>query len=141
MNKIQSAEIKEMMDMAIKIKENAYAPYSKFKVGAVLLCDQGKKYTGCNIENSSFGLTCCAERVAFFKAVSEGEKRFRVLVLVSDSEDFCTPCGACRQVMAEFALDMPVYMGNNKGLYQIKTVAELLPLNFSLQTDLYRGVL
>ncbi|NTW05778.1 MAG: cytidine deaminase [Peptococcaceae bacterium] len=129
---MQLAEIKEMIDMAIKIKQNAYAPYSKFRVGAVLLCELGKKYTGCNVENSSFSLTCCAERVAIFKAISEGEKEFKALVLVSDSEDFCTPCGACRQVMAEFALDMPVYMGNNRGLYQVKTVAELLPLNFSL---------
>lgn len=124
--------VKELIEIAVKAKSHAYAPYSNFRVGAALLASTGKIYSGSNVENASYGLTCCAERVALFKAVSEGEKEFKALALVSDSEEYCSPCGACRQVLAEFALQMPVYMGNNKGLYRVKTVSELLPFNFSL---------
>lgn len=133
MDRPKDAVVKELIQAAEKAKTNAYAPYSSFKVGAALLTAGGKIYSGCNVENASYGLTCCAERVALFKAVSEGEKDFIALALVSDSEDYCAPCGACRQVMAEFELQMPIYMGNNSGLYRVQTVSELLPNNFSLK--------
>ncbi len=131
-DKHEAVVVEELIKSAAGAKSRAYAPYSNFRVGAALLASTGKIYTGCNVENASYGLTCCAERVALFKAVSEGEREFKALALVSDSEEYCAPCGACRQVMAEFGLQMPVYMGNSKGLYRVKTVSELLPFNFSL---------
>jgi len=115
---------------ALLSREKAYAPYSGFRVGAAVITGGDKIYTGCNIENSSYGLTCCAERVALFKAVSEGEKDFKAIAVVSDSEEYCRPCGACRQVMAQFGDEIRVYMCNNKGEYEVKTVADLLPDRF-----------
>ena len=88
-------------EIANKVKTNSYSPYSKFRVGAALLSQSGEIYTGVNVENSSFGLTNCAERTAVFKAVSEGEKKFRTIVIVSDAEDCISHCGACRQVLME----------------------------------------
>jgi len=117
---------------ALSSREKAYAPYSGFRVGAAVITGGDKIYTGCNIENSSYGLTCCAERVALFKAVSEGEKDFKAIAVVSDSEEYCRPCGACRQVMAQFGAEIRVYMCNNKGEYEVKTVADLLPDRFEL---------
>ncbi len=130
--KLTETAVQELLEGAQQAKKIAYAKYSNFRVGAALLTANGKIYKGCNVENSSYGLTCCAERVAIFKAVSEGERDFRAIAVVSDAQEYCTPCGACRQVMAEFQLQMPVYMGNNDGLYKMKTVSQLLPLNFNL---------
>jgi len=130
----------ELLQNAIAARENAYVPYSKFPVGAALLTENGEIIKGCNIENASYGLTNCAERTAFFKAISEAtqasEKTFVALAVVADTERPVPPCGACRQVIAEFCpQDMPVYLGNLKGDIQETTVAELLPGAF-LPADL-----
>ena len=123
-------EIQNLMDCAIKARENAYSPYSHFAVGAVLLCEDGTLYEGCNIENASYGLTNCAERTAIFKAVSEGHIKFKALAVVADTEGPCAPCGACRQVMAEFKIPL-IIMGNLMGNIKIVTIEELLPFSFS----------
>jgi len=123
-------EIQKLMDYAIKARENAYSPYSHFAVGAALLCEDGTLYEGCNIENASYGLTNCAERTAIFKAVSEGHIKFKALAVVADTEGPCAPCGACRQVMAEFKIPL-IIMGNLMGNIKIVTIEELLPFSFS----------
>lgn len=123
-------EIQKLMDCAIKARENAYSPYSHFAVGAALLCEDGTLYEGCNIENASYGLTNCAERTAIFKAVSEGHTKFKALAVVADTEGPCAPCGACRQVMAEFKIPL-IIMGNLMGNIKIVTIEELLPFSFS----------
>lgn len=123
-------EIQKLMDCAIKARENAYSPYSHFAVGAALLCEDGTLFEGCNIENASYGLTNCAERTAIFKAVSEGHTKFKVLAVVADTEGPCAPCGACRQVMAEFKIPL-IIMGNLMGNIKIVTIEELLPFSFS----------
>lgn len=123
-------EIQKLMDCAIKARENAYSPYSHFAVGAALLCEDGILYEGCNIENASYGLTNCAERTAIFKAVSEGHVTFKALAVVADTEGPCAPCGACRQVMAEFKIPL-IIMGNLMGNIKIVTIEELLPFSFS----------
>lgn len=123
-------EIQKLMDCAIKARVNAYCPYSHFAVGAALLCEDGTLYEGCNIENASYGLTNCAERTAIFKAVSEGHIKFKALAVVADTEGPCAPCGACRQVMAEFKIPL-IIMGNLMGNIKIVTIEELLPFSFS----------
>lgn len=123
-------EIQKLMDCAIKARENAYSPYSHFAVGAALLCEDGTLYEGCNIENASYGLTNCAERTAIFKAVSEGHIKFKALAVVADTEGPCAPCGACRQVMAEFKIPL-IIMGNLMGNIKIVTIEELLAFSFS----------
>ena len=123
-------ETQKLMDCAIKARENAYSPYSHFAVGAALLCEDGTLYEGCNIENASYGLTNCAERTAIFKAVSEGHIKFKALAVVADTEGPCAPCGACRQVMAEFKIPL-IILGNLMGNIKIVTIEELLPFSFS----------
>ena len=123
-------ETQKLMDCAIKARENAYSPYSHFAVGAALLCEDGTLYEGCNIENASYGLTNCAERTAIFKAVSEGHIKFKALAVVADTEGPCAPCGACRQVMAEFKIPL-IIMGNLMGNIKIVSIEELLPFSFS----------
>lgn len=124
---------KALIDMALKAMENAYAPYSGFKVGAALLCSDKKVYTGCNIENSSYGASNCAERTAIFKAVSEGEREFEKIAIVSSSGDFTFPCGICRQVLSEFMYDKTVVLFSEKdGISEFK-VKDLLPEAFRLQ--------
>lgn len=123
-------ETQKLMDCAIKARENAYSPYSHFAVGAALLCEDGTLFEGCNIENASYGLTNCAERTAIFKAVSEGHTKFKALAVVADTEGPCAPCGACRQVMAEFKISL-IIMGNLMGNIKIVTIEELLPFSFS----------
>ena len=123
-------EIQKLMDCAIKARENAYSPYSHFAVGAALLCEDGTLYEGCNIENASYGLTNCAERTAIFKAVAEGHIKFKALAVVADTEGPCAPCGACRQVMAEFKIPL-IIMGNLMGNIKIVTIEELIPFSFS----------
>ncbi|MDD2716724.1 MAG: cytidine deaminase [Candidatus Wallbacteria bacterium] len=124
------------LDLLIKraraAQARAHNPYSGFGVGAAVLTGNGKIFDGCNIENASYGLTVCAERVAIFKAVSEGEKSFKKLVLVSSAGDFTPPCGACRQVMAEFG-DFEVIMVDKDNRTKIMKVSELLPASFSLK--------
>ncbi|WP_028399240.1 cytidine deaminase [Ectobacillus panaciterrae] len=124
--------IQELIQESIQAREKAYVPYSKFKVGAALLTKDGKVYTGCNIENASYGLTNCAERTALFKAVSEGDLEFSAIAVVADTAGPVPPCGACRQVMVELCKpDTKVYLTNLKGDVQETTVAELLPGAFS----------
>ena len=121
--------IGELISIAKDAMKNAYVPYSNFKVGAALLTKSGKIYTGVNIENSSFGLTNCAERTAIFKAISEGEREFETLVVVADTEEPVSPCGACRQVMSEFG-DFEVVLTNLKGDIIQTSVNQLLPYSF-----------
>ncbi len=122
----------ELILIANKVKLKAYAPYSKFRVGAALLTEDGDIYTGVNVENSSFGLTNCAERTAVFKAVSEGETKFKTIVITSDAEDFISPCGACRQVLMEICgKDLEVVMTNRDHEIRILKLEELLPLSFN----------
>lgn len=128
----------ELISLAKKAAENAYAPYSGFRVGAALLCKSGKIYTGCNIENASFSPTNCAERTAFFKAISEGEREFEAIAVVGgkngDFTDYCSPCGVCRQVMSEFCdRDFRVILGRNGDDFRVITLRNLLPDSFSLK--------
>ena len=122
-------DAKELMKIARKARQNAYAPYSHFAVGAALLAENGRVYTGCNIENASYGLTCCAERNAIFAAVGAGERRFKMLAVAADSPEPVAPCGACRQVIAEFGIPL-VVMGNLKEATKTMTAEELLPYGF-----------
>ena len=126
---MKNEEIRKLINIAIEAREKAYAPYSNFKVGAAVLTEKGNIYTGCNIENASYGLSICAERVAIFKAVSEGERNFKMLVVVADTDQPVSPCGACRQVMIEFG-DYDVVLANLKGEFKIYKVSQLLPENF-----------
>ena len=121
----------ELLNAALSARERAYAPYSKFLVGAAVLAKSGKIYTGCNIENSSYGLTVCAERNALFSAVGAGEREFTALCVVGDTEAPISPCGACRQVMAEFKVPR-IILANLKGDVKEYTLEELLPYGFSL---------
>ncbi|WP_242144625.1 MULTISPECIES: cytidine deaminase [unclassified Bacillus cereus group] len=127
---------KRYIEAATKMLEKAYIPYSKFPVGAALVTKEGKIYTGCNIENASYGLCNCAERTAIFKAVSEGERHFSYLVITGKTDGPISPCGACRQVIAEFCdPEMPVLLTNVKGDEKEVTVEQLLPGAF-LKGDL-----
>ena len=124
-----------LVKLAFEARELSYAPYSKFKVGAALLAKNGKVYTGCNIESASYTPTNCAERTAFFKAVSEGVTEFEAIAVVGAHEsspvDICYPCGVCRQVMAEFCnSDFRIIMGDDRGQLQICTLDEILPYRF-----------
>ncbi|GIN96322.1 cytidine deaminase [Siminovitchia terrae] len=122
----------QLMKEAVRAKEKAYAPYSNFPVGAALLTKDGTIYHGCNIENASYGLTNCAERTVIFKALSEGDKAFEMLVVTANTDRPVPPCGACRQVIAEHcSQDMKVILTNSKGDVQEFTVGDLLPFAFS----------
>ena len=123
-------EIKNLIDHAIVAREKTYSPYSRFGVGAALLCEDGAIYEGCNIENASYGLTNCAERTAIFKAVSEGRTKIKALAVVADTEGPCAPCGACRQVMVEFKIPI-IIMGNMKGDIEVVPADVLVPFSFS----------
>ena len=121
--------IQKLIDCATVAREKSYSPYSRFGVGAALLCEDGTIYVGCNIENASYGLTNCAERTAIFKAVSEGYTKFKALAVVADTEGPCSPCGACRQVISEFEIPY-IIMANLKGDYTVVELDELLPFRF-----------
>ena len=120
----------ELMRLAVEMLDKAYVPYSHFPVGAALECGDGAVYTGCNIENAAFPCTICAERTAMFKAISEGNTRFKRVVVAGRSEDFCVPCGSCRQVMREFAPELEVICLNGKGEAKHYTLRQLLPESF-----------
>jgi cytidine deaminase len=126
----------EYNDLILKAKEtlkNAYTPYSHYQVGASVLTKSGKVFTGCNIENASYGLTICAERTAIFKAVSEDEKEIIALAVINSSDDYSRPCGSCRQVMAEFMKDdAKIILANKNGDYVVKTLEQILPDAFRL---------
>jgi len=123
------ALLEELVTLAREARKHAYAPYSGFRVGAALRTSSGHVYTGCNVENASYGLSMCAERVAVGKAVSEGHRGFEALAVVS--ETMASPCGACRQVLAEFGLDTTVVMADLKQSLEIHTVGDLLPAAFT----------
>lgn len=125
-------ENKKWIQQAELARESAYVPYSNFQVGACLVTTDDQTYTGCNIENASYGLSNCAERTAIFKAVSAGERSFKHLVITGDTDEPIAPCGACRQVIAEFcAPEMPVTLCNLKGETKETTVGDLLPYAFT----------
>ncbi|MCE5314306.1 MAG: cytidine deaminase [Armatimonadota bacterium] len=133
---IDKNSIVELLTEARDARENAHAPYSGFWVGAAVLCDSGKIYTGCNIENASYGLTVCAERVAVMKAVSNGERRVRAIAIVTDGPDIAQPCGACLQVIAEFCTaDEPaiIVSGTVDLQYKVLDLNEYLPMPFRLK--------
>ncbi|MBX3281815.1 MAG: cytidine deaminase [Acidobacteria bacterium] len=111
-------------------RENAHAPFSKFRVGAALQTPEGAIIAGCNIENASYGLTMCAERVAIFKAVSEGKRKFTAIAIVVDTDELTPPCGACRQLIWEFCGDVPVTMANLEGRIETMQMSSLLPKAF-----------
>jgi cytidine deaminase len=119
-----------LMREAVKAREASYSPYSRFAVGAALLGVSGRVYHGCNVENASFGLTCCAERTALFKAVSDGEREFLAIAVTARTGHGAPPCGACRQVMAEFSPSMWVYWRDTRGRVMKKRLAALLPEMF-----------
>ncbi len=126
-------EILDLIDKAIKAREMAYTPYSNFKVGAVVEDNNGKYHLGCNVENGSYGLTNCAERTAIFKAVSEGMKEIKVIAVVADTSGPVSPCGACRQVMSEFATkETVIILANLKKDYKVMGIEDVLPYGFKL---------
>ncbi len=120
----------ELYDVARRAMKGAFAPYSKFKVGAALRTEKGEIYSGCNVEISSYGLTMCAERVALFKAVSEQKMAFDTLAIVTELERFCPPCGACRQVLADFAPELKIILLNSTGESRETSMAALFPQAF-----------
>ncbi|WP_419882488.1 cytidine deaminase [Peribacillus sp. B-H-3] len=123
---------KTLIQEAIEARKQAYTPYSKFQVGAALLTADGRVYQGCNIENASYGLTNCAERTAIFKAVSEGAKGIQAIAVAGDTEGPVSPCGACRQVIAEFSDEnTKIYLTNLKGDVTETTIKQLLPGYFA----------
>lgn len=129
---------RELVGRAFEAQKKAYAPYSRFQVGAALLTREGKVFEGCNIENASYGACNCAERTAFFKAVSEGEREFRAIAIVGKPEDaekfdYCAPCGICRQVMSEFCdpKAFEIILAETEEDYRIYKLEELLPFGFT----------
>ena len=120
-----------LKEKSVEAKSKALAPYSNFHVGAALMTEDGMIYTGSNIESSSYSLTMCAERTAIFKAISEGERNFKAIAVAGDTDDFISPCGACRQVISDLCGDIDIIMLNKKNESKIMKASELLPLAFS----------
>jgi cytidine deaminase len=115
---------------ALAARENAHAPYSKFRVGAALEDRSGRVHSGCNVENATYGLTLCAERVAVFKAISEGAREFRRIAIAADTDTLTPPCGACRQILWEFCGDIEIVLVNPRGKSEVLRLKELLPRAF-----------
>lgn len=129
-------EPEELVNLAVKIRENAYVPYSGFHVGTALFADNGKIYTGCNVENASYGAAICAERTAIVKAISDGAKKILAIAVSSDSNLPTMPCGICRQVLSEFcSSNMPLFLSSRKGEYKVFSFDEILPHSFK-QSDM-----
>ena len=122
-----------LADAALRARENAYAPYSNFRVGAALEDADGRIYTGCNVENATYGLTVCAERVAVFKAISEGARKFRRIAVAADAERMTPPCGACRQILWEFCGDIEVTLMNTRGGSETMRMKDLFPRPFDAE--------
>ena len=120
----------ELIDAAREVRNLAFAPYSNFQVGSAVEADDGTVYTGCNVESATYGLTMCAERVAIWKGVSEGAKKFGRIAVIADTEELTPPCGACRQVIWEFCGDVPVVLSNLNGKTETIQMSELLPRAF-----------
>jgi cytidine deaminase len=123
-------DYKLLIDKAIKAKSNALPTYSDFFVGAALLTEDDKIYTGSNIESSSYSLTICAERTAIFKAISEGERKFKAMAIAGDTKDFIYPCGACRQVISDLCGDIDIILVNKKAESKVTKTSNLLPFAF-----------
>ena len=119
-----------LAEAALRARGNAHAPFSNFKVGAALEDEQGRIFTGCNVENATYGLTVCAERVAVFKAISEGARQFRRIVVAADTDVLTPPCGACRQILWEFCGDIEVTLVNLEGKIESIRMKELFPRPF-----------
>lgn len=119
-----------LVDAALKVRENAHAPFSNFKVGAAVEDESGRIFTGCNVENATYGLTVCAERVAIFKAISEGARKFKRVAVVADTEVLTPPCGACRQILWEFCGDVELVMANLAGASETLRLGTLFPRAF-----------
>jgi len=125
--------VEKLLNEAQEAKKNAYAPYSNFHVGSALLTDTGKIYSGCNVENTSFGLTICAERNAIFQMIKDGERHIKEILVIGDTEKYLPPCGACRQVIVEFSTpDTIIYLCNKYGEWKESTIGELIPYAFFL---------
>ena len=124
---------RELLNLAYEASKNAYVPYSNFPVGAALECPDGTIFTGCNVENASYGATLCAERVAVTKAVSEGHRIFSRIAIYGNSEDYCVPCGMCRQFISEFSDDISFVCGNRDLEYAAYKFDDLLPNAFRLE--------
>lgn len=120
----------ELIAAARGAREKAHAPFSRFRVGAAVRSKSGRIFPGCNVENASYGLTICAERVAIFKAISEGEREFNAIAVVTDAETLTPPCGACRQIIWEFCGDVPVILANLRGKIERERSLNLLPRPF-----------
>lgn len=120
----------ELIDAAAAVRENAYAPFSDFRVGAALETDDGEIIDGCNVESASYGLTVCAERVAIWKAISQGKRKIKHIAVVADTEELTPPCGVCRQIIWEFGGDIPVILANLKGKTEVVQMKDLLPRAF-----------
>ena len=123
-------DYKNLAESAVKAKHNALPRYSNFYVGAAVLTNEDKVYTGCNIESSSYSLTICAERNAIFKAISEGDREFKAIAVAGDTDDFISPCGACRQVISDLCGEIDIILVNSSGAYIVKKTSELLPYAF-----------
>ena len=117
---------------ALAARENAFAPYSKFRVGAAIEDSAGRIHTGCNVENATYGLTVCAERVAVFKAVSEGVRKFRRVAIAADTDSLTPPCGACRQILWEFCGDIEIVLVNPRGKTETHRLKDLFPKPFDV---------
>ncbi|HLW43177.1 MAG TPA: cytidine deaminase [Candidatus Acidoferrales bacterium] len=120
----------KLIAAARQAREHAHAPFSDFRVGAAVRTKSGRTFGGCNVENASYGLTICAERVAIFNAISEGEREFEAIAVVTDADALTPPCGACRQIIWEFCGDVPVILANLKGKVERESSAKLLPRPF-----------
>lgn len=123
---------RELLNLAHEAAKNAYVPYSRFPVGAALECEDGTVFTGCNVENAALGCTICAERVAMTKAISEGHKDFKRIAVSGEGENYCMPCGACRQFMSEFSETMEVLCSKSGGRYVSYRLDQLMPYMFKL---------
>ena len=123
-------EYKTLIQKAAEAKHTSHSPYSNFRVGSAIITEDDKVYLGCNVENSTYGLTMCAERTAIFKAISEGERKFRAIAIASDSPDFITPCGACRQIIFDHCGEIDIICTNSKEEYKVFKTSELLPFAF-----------
>lgn len=122
-----------LLEAALKVRENAYAPFSNFKVGAAVEDADGRIHTGCNVENATYGLTLCAERVAIFKAISEGARKFRRVAVAADAPRLTPPCGACRQILWEFCGDVEITLVNPRGETAVWKLKDLFPEPFDVQ--------
>lgn len=133
MNNMVLPEYKKLIIAARKAMKNSYSPYSKFRVGAAVLTNKGNIYAGTNVENISYGLTICAERAAICNAVSNGEKKFKAVAVISDSAECIPPCGACRQIINEFGRDIDIIMSSFSGKIKVVKIAELIPAAFCIR--------